>query len=135
LSLVLVGSGGQGFAGLLGVARTGPLTSKALIGVLDRADAIVIPSLAENSPSVAYEAASRGVVPIVRNAAGLPEVVKNLGMGYVIDTAADLLALMVDGKRLQRKTAAKTKKLQAAAARTQPARVAQSYLDLYKDLL
>jgi glycosyltransferase involved in cell wall biosynthesis len=135
LSLVLVGSGGQGFAGVPGVARTGPLPSAAIIGVLDRADAIVIPSLAENSPSVAYEAASRGVVPIVRHAAGLPEVVKNLGMGYVIDTAADLLALMVDGKNLRRKTAAKTKKLQGAAARTQPARVAQSYLDLYKDLL
>lgn len=135
LSLVLVGSGGQGFADAPGISRTGPLTSEALIGVLDRADAILIPSLAENSPSVAYEAASRGVVPVVRNAAGLPEVVKNLGMGYVVDTADELLVLMLDGKNLRRKTVAKTKKLQAAAARTEPAHVAQSYLDLYEDLL
>jgi len=136
LSLVLVGSGGQGFAGVPGVSRTGALTNENLIGVLDRADAILIPSLAENSPSVAYEAASRGVVPVVRNAAGLPEVAKNLGMGYTVDTKDELIAILSDKRSLDRKTATRTKKLTAAAlSLTEPQRVAQSYLGLYEDLL
>jgi glycosyltransferase involved in cell wall biosynthesis len=136
LSLVLVGSGGHGFAGAPGVSRTGVLTSENLIGVLDRADAILIPSLAENSPSVAYEAASRGVVPIVRNAAGLPEVLKNLGFGHTVDTSDDLITILSDKRSLGRKTAARTKKLTAAAlSLTEPQRVALSYLGLYEDLL
>ncbi len=136
LSLVLVGSGGQGFAGVPGVSRTGVLNTENLIGVLDRADAILIPSLAENSPSVAYEAASRGVVPLVRNATGLPEVVKNLRMGHTVDTRDELITILADKQSLDRKTAARTKKLKAGAlSLTEPQYVAQSYLDLYEDLL
>lgn len=136
LSLVLVGSGGAKHINVAGVTLTGPLDVAGLIRVLDRADAIIIPSLAENSPSVAYEAASRGVWPLVRNTAGLPEVIEKLGAGQVFESVAELARLLGDETVIARKSSASRKKLQEAACKlSAPAEVARSYLGLYEAAL
>lgn len=133
LSLVLVGSGGADYEKSPGVTLTGPLDVEGIIRVLDRADAIIIPSLAENSPSVAYEAASRGVSPIVRNTAGLPEVIQRLGTGQVCDSATELTRLLGDDKVIPRRSSAHRKKIQKVARElTAPAAVAASYLEIYE---
>lgn len=136
ISLVLVGSGGQGFSTVPGVTLTGPLDTDSLIRVLDHADAIVIPSLAENSPSVAYEAASRGVVPVVRRAGGLPEVVENLGVGHTVDSVDELAALLASSERFAKTPVAIRRKLaETAKSMTDPGRVAQAYVELYEAAL
>jgi glycosyltransferase involved in cell wall biosynthesis len=111
----------------------GSLDIEGVIRVLDRADAIIIPSLAENSPSVGYEAASRGVWPLVRGTAGLPEVIQKLGAGQVCDSSAELAILLGNDKVITRRSTAQRKKLQTAARTLAgPAEVAQSYLELYE---
>jgi glycosyltransferase involved in cell wall biosynthesis len=133
LSLILVGSGGTAYQKIPGVTLTGSLDVEGIIRVLDGADAIIIPSLAENSPSVAYEAASRGVWPIVRNTPGLLEVIQKLGVGQVCDSSEELARLLGDNKIVARIHAGSRKKLQEAArALTGASEVARSYLELYE---
>lgn len=133
LSLVLVGSGGSEYQNSPGVTLAGPLDVEGVIRVLDQSDAIIIPSQAENSPSVAYEAASRGVWPLVRNAAGLPEVVQKLGAGRICASSAELAKLLADDGVITQRSSAQRKKLQRVARTlTGPAEVAQAYLELYE---
>lgn len=133
LSLVLVGSGGAEHQNTPGVTMTGLLDVDGIIRVLDRADAIIIPSLAENSPSVAYEAASRGVWPIVRNTPGLLEVIQKLGVGQVCDSSEELATLLSDDKIVTRMPAGNRKKLQKVArGLTGASEVANSYVELYE---
>ena len=129
--LTLVGSGGHRFSAVPGVRLTGPLAPRELIDVLDTSDALIVSSQAENSPSVAYEAASRGVVPVVRKAGGLPEVVESLSEGVTFDNAATLTEALrsfmtkpVTGRQRERL-------IRKANALVDPATVAQSYIKLY----
>jgi glycosyltransferase involved in cell wall biosynthesis len=132
LSLVLVGSGGAGYQNSPGVSLMGSLDIEGVIRVLDRADVIIIPSLAENSPSVAYEAASRGVWPIVRNTPGLAEVVEKLGVGVLCDSSAALAKILRDDNVINRRSSASRSKLQKAARTLAgPNEVAREYLKIY----
>ena len=136
LTLVLVGKGGESYKTTPGVILTGSLPSQSLISLFDRADAILIPSLAENSPSVAFEAASRGVPAIVSGGGGLPDVVNSLGFGVVCDTEAEWsqalnpLELRKNSSRRRRESLRRT-----ARELVEPAAVARRYLELYEAAL
>jgi glycosyltransferase involved in cell wall biosynthesis len=82
---------------------------------------------------VVYEAASRGVAPIVRNATGLPEVVSNLGEGHVYDSLEDLSNIM---KATTTQDAARRRRLQFATRElSDPESTASEYLALYESML
>lgn len=133
LSLVLVGSGGSRYQNFPGVTLTGSLSVEGIIRVLDRADAIIIPSQAENSPSVAYEAASRGVWPLVRNTAGLSEVVERLGSGQVCASSDELARFLGNEKVVTHRSSTSRKALQKVARTlTGPSEVAMAYLNIYE---
>lgn len=108
--LVLVGKGGEGFSGA-GIRATGSLSSEALRHLLAQSDVLVVSSRAENAPLVIAEAASAGVLPIVRTVGGMPEMVTLVGHGHTFVTSTDLEALLVKesqttpSKRSQRRTA------------------------------
>ncbi len=93
VELVLVGHGGEGFA-RPGVQTTGPLASDDLQRLLSRADVVVVSSRAENAPLVIAEAASAGVLPIVRAVGGMPEMVSMLGHGYTFASGVELQTLL-----------------------------------------
>ena len=138
-TLALIGRGGTQYAGTPGVSLRGSLTTAQIIEVLDTAHAIVIPSLAENSPSVAYEAASRGVLPLVRNTGGLPEVVENMDDGFVFthgEELRELFTTLADSPaNLKVEQGRRQAICQRARALTHPEAVAQAYLELYESRL
>ena len=132
LSLVLVGSGGAAYNGVPGVILAGSLTTQELIPLLDRADALLITSLAENAPSVAFEAASRGVVPIVSSGGGLPEIVSTLGFGVVCETDRDWhAALSPQGLRAKLSKPARAQLKKRARDLVEPGTIASRYIELY----
>lgn len=133
LRLILVGSGGEGFRGVEGVTLAGPENTSSLIALLDGADYLVVPSRADNSPLVAYEAASRGVIPIVRNSTGLPEVVSNLGEGHVYDSLEELSAIM---RETTPRDPAQRQRLQLTTRKlSDPESTAAEYVALYESML
>lgn len=91
--LVLAGKGSEGFSGA-GINSAGPLSSEALQRVLSQSDALVVSSRAENAPLVIAEAASVGVLPMVRAVGGMPEMVELLGHGHTFTSSSDLEALI-----------------------------------------
>lgn len=133
LELVLIGKGGFKYQGMPGISHKGPLTTPELIDVLDEVDYIIIPSIAENSPLVVWEAASRGVIPLANNVGGLPEVVSALQTGFVYDSGHDLAQLLSGGlvrnQALRRKLEAVVRKL------TDPKATAAMYLNLYESMI
>jgi glycosyltransferase involved in cell wall biosynthesis len=133
IRLLLVGEGGNQFEGVPGVEVLGPLSPEALISVLDSADYLVIPSQAENSPSVAYEAASRGVIPLVRDAGGLPEVIENLAEGEIFSNRRDLTVLLGRLASKPKPSSARQKKLVSkVSSLCHPDTVATRYAELYE---
>jgi glycosyltransferase involved in cell wall biosynthesis len=128
-----VGSGGEEFRSVDGVTLAGPHDTQSLIALLDDVDYLIVPSRADNSPLVVYEAASRGVTPIVRNATGLPEVVSNLGKGHIYDSLEDLSAIM---KATTTQGPAQRRKLQVTTRQlSDPESTASEYLALYESML
>jgi glycosyltransferase involved in cell wall biosynthesis len=104
---------------------------------LAQADAIIIPSLQDNSPLVFGEAVSHGLFPMVRESAGLPELVKLVGRGATFTSPADLaqsldrFVAMDPGERSRlRQDIAQT-----ARKKLNPSAIAQQHLDLYKSAL
>ncbi len=132
LQLVLVGNGGARFKEIRGIRMVGSLSTPELINVLDKTDYLIVPSKADNSPLVAWEAASRGVVPLVNNQAGLPEVVAGLGIGFVYNSQSELVELLSSGLRrnLRRKeqVSLQVEKL------THPRATAGKYIELYESI-
>ena len=72
------------------VVSMGPLRGEALHSQYAAADAIIIPSTADNAPLVFAEATAHGLFPLVRNEAGLPELVGVLDQGEIFATGEDL---------------------------------------------
>jgi glycogen synthase len=68
----------------------GPLRGEALHSQYAAAHAIIIPSTADNAPLVFAEATAHGLFPLVRNEAGLPELVGVLDQGEIFATGEDL---------------------------------------------
>jgi glycosyltransferase involved in cell wall biosynthesis len=108
--LVLVGHGGEGFIGG-GIRAAGSLSSEGLHGVLAQSDVLVVSSRAENAPLVIAEAASAGVLSIVRAVGGMPEMVALLGHGHTFTSSSTLETLLITqsqttpSKRLKRRLA------------------------------
>jgi len=108
--LVLVGHGGEGFIGA-GIRAGGALSSEGLQSVLAQSDVLVVSSRAENAPLVIAEAASAGVLPIVRAVGGMPEMVALLRHGHTFTSSSNLETLLITesqttpGKRLKRRAA------------------------------
>ena len=130
--LTLVGSGGHRFSNVPGVRLTGPLSPREIISVLDTSDALIVSSQAENSPSVAYEAASRGVRPVVRNAGGLPEVVEKLSEGIIFDDSRGLATALRSFTTEPLRGRQREALVKRSKAMVDPATVAQSYIRLYE---
>ena len=108
--LVLVGHGGEGFIGA-GIRAGGALSSEGLQSVLAQSDVLVVSSRAENAPLVIAEAASAGVLPIVRAVGGMPEMVALLRHGHTFTSSSTLEPLLITqsqtppSKRLMRRPA------------------------------
>lgn len=106
--LVLVGHGGEGFIAA-GIRGAGSLSSEGLQNVLAQSDVLVVSSRAENAPLVIAEAASAGVLPIVRAVGGMPEMVALLGHGHTFTSSSNLETLLTaqsqisPSKRLKRR--------------------------------
>lgn len=136
LTLVLVGKGGENYKTTPGVILTGSLSPQRLIPLFDRANAILIPSVAENSPSVAFEAASRGVPAIVSRGGGLPDVVNSLGSGVVCDTGADWSQALNPVELRKNSSRSRRESLKTIARElVEPGAVARRYLELYEAAL
>lgn len=133
--LTLVGAGGTEFAGP-GIVRTGPLSSPQLAEILAQSDALVVPSLAENSPLVIAEAAAMGCPSIVRQVGGMPALVKQLGTGDVWANSAELDTILeVYATQPLRVNPTSRKKLSATAlALFSPASVIAQYDEHYDEL-
>jgi glycosyltransferase involved in cell wall biosynthesis len=112
--LVLVGHGGEGFTGA-GIRAAGSLSSEGLQNVLAQSDVLVVSSRAENAPLVIAEAASAGMLPIVRTVGGMPEMVGLLGHGHTFTSSSELQSLLLresqatPAARLKRRTALRSK--------------------------
>jgi len=69
------------------IETLGPKYGKELIEIMDKAKAIIIPSvLPENMPLSMLEAMAMGKVVIAPNAGGIPEVIKNEENGFLFET-------------------------------------------------
>ena len=112
--LVLVGKGGEGFSGA-GIRAVGSLPSEDLRHLLSQSDVLVVSSRAENAPLVIAEAASAGVLPIVRAVGGMPEMVALLGHGKTFTSSSELETLLnkesqaAPSARLKRRAALRSK--------------------------
>ena len=91
VKITLIGRNGARFEGP-GVRWTGPLSSREIRQELSRADALIQPSTAENAPLVIPEAAAQGCLPIVHEVGGMPEMVRELGVGSVFHDVPSLLS-------------------------------------------
>ena len=91
VKMTLIGRNGARFEGP-GVRWTGPLSSREIRQELSRADALIQPSRAENAPLVIPEAAAQGCLPIVHEVGGMPEMVRELGVGSVFHDVPSLLS-------------------------------------------
>lgn len=93
LTLTLVGRGGHAIQGP-GITLSGELNPSQLRDIFSRSDLLIVPSLAENSPLVIPEAAAQGVLPLVSNVGGMPELVSLLGHGSVFSSATELASAL-----------------------------------------
>ena len=112
--LVLVGKGGEGFIGA-GIRAVGSLPTEDLRHLLSQSDVLLVSSRAENAPLVIAEAASAGVLPIVRAVGGMPEMVALLGHGHTFTSMSELQTLLfkesqtTPAARLKRRTAVRSR--------------------------
>lgn len=97
--LVLVGQGGEAFQGP-GVILEGVLPPQELSAVLSRCDSLLVSSLAENAPLAIAEGASLGLLPIVRDVGGMPEMVTMLGHGETFTSDSELDAILAREVRM-----------------------------------
>jgi glycosyltransferase involved in cell wall biosynthesis len=132
IELVLVGHGGARFRDIPRVRMAGALSTPDLISLLDETDYLIVPSKADNSPLVAWEAASRGVVPLVNNQGGLPEIVEKLKIGSVYRSERDLVMLLSSG--LSRNSRRKAKISLRVEKHTHPKATAEKYIELYEKI-
>ena len=92
-TMALVGRGGSAFAGE-GIELLGSLGRREITETLQSSQALVVPSLAENAPMVIAEAASQGCVALVRDAGGMPGMIKDLGAGQSFADLGELTGAM-----------------------------------------
>lgn len=132
ITLVLVGKNGKPFA-TEGVIPLGSLSAPELASTLAQCEALLVPSLAENSPLVIAEAATQGVSSLVNNAGGMPGMIAALGAGMVFSGHAELVAAMTSVvRKLDSETHAARRSLSSRALQLfSPTRVSRQYDKLY----
>ena len=134
ISLALVGNNGDSFS-TDGVIALGALSAPGIVETLSNSTAVIVPSLAENSPLVIAEAAARGATCIVSNAGGMPDMVASLGAGYVFSSDAELQEAMsaVMLREDPGAPAAREKLSGRAIALFSPMTIGRQYEDLYSN--
>lgn len=130
--MILIGAGGQGFASESVMVR-GPQSAEKLRVTLASATALIVPSLAENSPLVIPEAAAAGCLAIVARAGGMPELVETLGQGHVVGDKGQLRRAMRNSVEPGANHSQAAKKRLAAKAKTvfSPAAAVAGYAKVY----
>jgi glycosyltransferase involved in cell wall biosynthesis len=132
ISLALVGNNGNHFSAE-GVSALGTLSDKGIAETLSQSTAVIVPSLAENSPLVIAEAAARGAASLVNNVGGMPDMVPTLGAGHVFSHDAELkesMSAVVHSKTLGAPAARQNLSARAISLFS-PTSVGQQYDDLY----
>lgn len=132
LTLALIGGGGRAFAGP-GITHLGHVSSEELATTLSESQALLVASLAENSPLAIAEAAAMGCIPIVRNVGGMPAMVEALGLGRVFSSDSELGGILRDTV-LDRKLSGEKRQNIAERARAlySPAAIAEQYDEVYE---
>ena len=132
ISLALVGNNGDDFSAE-GVSAFGTLSAAGIAETLSQSRAVIVPSLAENSPLVIAEAAARGSASLVNNVGGMPDLVTSLGAGHVFSHAAELRESMSTVVRSESfgAPAARQDLSSRAISLFSPTSVGQQYDDLY----
>ena len=130
--MILIGAGGQGFASESVMVR-GPQSAEKLRGTLASATALIVPSLAENSPLVVPEAAAAGCLALVAQAGGMPELVETVGQGHVFGDKGQLRQAMRDSVVPRANQSQAAKKRLAATAKTvfSPTAAVAGYAKVY----
>lgn len=65
---------------------TGPLDHESVLHLLEASSVLVLPSRClENSPTILFEALSRGANFLASNLGGIPEIVRDTGAGFLFD--------------------------------------------------
>jgi len=109
----------------------GPVGRERKAQLLAEARCVLIPSLAPETGSlVAMEALASGTPVIAFRAGALPEIVESGVTGFVVDSEAEM-AQAVD----QTVTISSARCREEALRRFDAARMAQQYINLYRDLL
>ena len=118
-------------------AFLGQLSQEALEKQFSEADAIIIPSTADNAPLVFGEAVAQGLFPMVRGAAGLPELISVMKNGLIFHSQQELRDSVEKFAFLDPETIAKTRSKISAQALAEfgPVHLAQQHLDLYGRLV
>ena len=127
LELHLVGARGGEHGGA--TQRLGRLTGEKLKDFYSTCDALVLPSLAENSPLVITEAGSQGCLTFARNSGGTGELVETLGHGSTYSSVDHLAHLLSSFEPLSGKQR-RDLRVQANSVFS-PAAVAKQYDDVY----
>lgn len=89
-SLLLIGKEGQEFSGD-GIINYGPQPQPRLAEILAGADALIVPSSAENAPLVVAEAAAAGCRPVCADVGGMSEMLDALDENLTFSTEEDLV--------------------------------------------
>jgi glycosyltransferase involved in cell wall biosynthesis len=131
-SLHLIGSGGGEFRED-GVTILGALSPGEVASELQRSDALIVPSLAENAPLVIIEAAWAGCPALVNNVGGMPHMVKEVGHGAVFNTTRELVETLhsLASKTVRDRQTARARIQAAARALYSPPGVVAQYDELY----
>ena len=132
VTLALVGSNADHFRGK-GISILGPLSPIDLRQTMADSLALLVPSHAENSPLVIAEAAAQGLVPIVNDVGGMPQMVEALGAGGVFSSPATLEDELVKIIERNQTTVSQNRKTvsQRSLELYSPSSVSQQYDELY----
>jgi glycosyltransferase involved in cell wall biosynthesis len=102
-SLVSLSIGGKGrirnnnFTEKLNINKFNYLYSSSEIdNFFDSIDILAVPSLEDNAPMVASEAAIRGIPVLARRGTGLDELIKDRVSGFLFSDTDDFLSIIVD---------------------------------------
>ena len=114
----------------------GFLTHQALVNLFEHVDLAVIPSRADNSPSVISEAQLSGVLVLATRVGGIPELIEDSITGLLCEPTVDSLKRSILRSRTikNRDEISKNGK-DCAAERHNPKRIVSAHIDMYLKLI
>lgn len=131
--LTLIGEGGKNLEGP-GVSVIRNASSLQIAQCFANSDALIVSSLAENSPLVISEAASQGCKAFVSSVGGMPGLVANLQTGGVYESKPALLDLLRDddNRQPEERSATRSTLRDIALELYSPASIAREYDKVYQ---